>query len=313
MKKKLSMGICIIFFISILSLFSGCSQKTFNANNDNNLRLVVDSKNENILPKHFRKSNDKIELKDNKALNLNGLSDLNISGSAEFSENGFKLIKEAIGNNFSITVVDLRQESHGFVNGMAVNWTDFHNKANKGLTKEQVLVDEKNKLNDIPLGQPITFDKHDKPMVTPIKVESEEELVKRQGASYVRIPVTDKEIPADEMVDYFIKFVKSMPTNTWLHFHCRAGVGRTTTFMVMYDAMKNCKKVSLEDIMNRQVLIGGKNLIVGEKSSDGNVDKRAEFVKKFYEYCSQNTDNFDTSWSEWLKNSHSSKAKSTNY
>lgn len=302
MKKKLSVGICISSFILVFSLFSGCSQKTFSANIDNNLRLVLESKNENVLPKHFRKSSNKIEPQNNKALNLNGLSDLNISGSAQFSENGLKLVKEDIGNNMPITVVDLRQESHGFINGMPVNWTDLHNKANKGLTKEQILVNEKKEINDISLGQPITFDNSDRPMVTPIKVESEEELVKRQGMSYVRIPVTDKEIPTDEMVDYFIKFVKSMPTNTWLHFHCRSGLGRTTTFMTMYDAMKNSKKVSLEDIMNRQVLIGGKDLIEGEKSSEGNIAKRAEFVKKFYKYCSENNDNFNASWSQWLKN-----------
>ena len=35
------------------------------------------------------------------------------------------------------------------------------------------------------------------------------------------------------MVDYFIDFVENQPENTWLHFHCKAGAGRTTTFMIM--------------------------------------------------------------------------------
>lgn len=309
MKKRLSISICIIFFMSIFNVFIGCSQETFNAKNENNLRLVIDSKNESSLPKHFRKSNDKIESGNNKIPNLKGLSDLNSSGSAEFSENSLKLVKEAIGNKVPITVIDLRQESHGFVNGMAVNWVDDHNKANKGLTKEQVLADENKKLSSISLGKPIIFDNKGKPTVTPEKVENEEKLAKSQGISYVRIPVTDKEIPTDEMVDYFIKFIKSMPSNTWLHFHCRAGVGRTTTFMTMYDCMKNSKKVSLEDIMNRQVLIGGKNLIEGEKSPEGNVNKRSEFVKDFYKYCTENNDDFNTSWFQWLKNSHNSSVK----
>lgn len=309
MKKRLSVSICIIFFMSVFSVLIGCSQKTFNAEIDNNLRIVIDSKNKSTLPKHFRKTNDKIGVENNKIPNLNGLSNLNASGSAQFSENGLKLVKETIGNSMPITIVDLRQESHGFVNGMAVSWTDAHNKANKGLTKEQVLENENKKLNSILLGKPITFDNKGKLTVTAEKVANEEKLVKDQGMSYVRIPVTDKEIPTDEMVDYFIEFIKTMPPNTWLHFHCKAGVGRTTTFMTMYDCMRNAKKVSLEDIMNRQVLIGGKNLIEGDNSSEGNINKRSEFIKKFYKYCVENNDNFNTSWSQWLKNSHNSSVK----
>lgn len=45
-----------------------------------------------------------------------------------------------------IIIVDLRQESHGFINGVAISWVDNHNKANKGLTKEAVLSDENTRL-----------------------------------------------------------------------------------------------------------------------------------------------------------------------
>ena len=59
------------------------------------------------------------------------------------------------------------------------------------------------------------------------------------------------------MVNYFMDIVKNNPENTWFHFHCKAGVGRTTTFMIMYDIIKNGNEVSLHDIIGRQLLLSG--------------------------------------------------------
>jgi hypothetical protein len=77
-------------------------------------------------------------------------------------------------------------------------------------------------------------------------------------------------------------------------------MGRTTTFMAMYDMMKNSKKVSLEDIMERQELLGGVKLLkpVGGKESES--QKRSDFLRQFYQYTKENNDNFKTSWSQWL-------------
>ena len=118
--------------------------------------------------------------------------------------------------------------------------------------------------------------------------------------SYIRIPVTDKEKPSDDMVDYFVQFVQSLPQNTWVHFHCEEGMGRTTTFMVMYDIMKNAKRVSLDDIMNRQVLIGGQDLLDDKVNTTKNAKERTEFIQEFYKYALQNNDNFKTTWSQWI-------------
>jgi protein-tyrosine phosphatase len=250
-----------------------------------------------MLPKHFRKSTDKID-NDTKISNLYGLAELNMSGSSQFSENSLVFLKQSIGNNMPIIVVDLRQESHGFVNGIAVSWFGYKNKANEGLSKEDVLYDENIKLQSIPLGKPLTIDDE---ILIPVKVQNEAELVESQDMIYVRIPITDNGIPTNDMVDYFVQFVNSLPPNTWIHFHCKAGIGRTTTFMVMYDIMKNSKKVSLEDIVNRQFLLGGKNLLKYEHHHKNHITSRSEFIKKFYEYSIQNNDNFTTTWSQWLK------------
>jgi hypothetical protein len=94
---------------------------------------------------------------DNKNLNLKGLNKLNISASQQFSEHNLPLLVKAIDTSLPITVVDLRQEFHGFINGLAVSWIDLKNNVNKGLTREQVLKDEANKLKSVNLNVPITL------------------------------------------------------------------------------------------------------------------------------------------------------------
>jgi len=240
----------------------------------------------------MRKSNDVIKNQvGDKTISINGLKDLKISGSGQFSKGGLQLLKKAIGAS-PIVIVDLRQESHGFVNGTAFSYMDKDNKANKGLTPQQVTADETARLKTIQSEGNIKF-KSDN---VPTKVETvntEQELVKSVGMTYVRFPVTNNEWPTDDVVNDFVQFVRSQPKKSWLHFHCMEGVGRTTLFMVMYDSMKNAKTVSLEDIMDRQVLLGGKNLL------QTGSDERAAFLRSFYEYCKENTDGFETSWSQW--------------
>lgn len=134
----------------------------------------------------------------------------------------------------------------------------------------------------------------------PESVQTEEELAKNLGMSYLRITVTDHEKPLDDQVDLFVESVKNLPQDIWLHFYCRGGAGRTTTFMAMYDMMHNAKNVSFEDIMKRQTLIGGSDLLKGEDQDES--QDRLNFMNVFYNYCKDNKDGFQTSWSEWLKN-----------
>ena len=301
MRKKItglvSTFVFTVFFMSfanIPAMPKVYSEGIFNSTN-NESYLKIDSKKKAKMPKRFRKTTDNIDIKD---VNLKGLSGLNASGSAQFTGNNIKMMKEQIGN-VPIAVVDLRQESHGFINDLAVSWVgEDNNKANKGLSREKVLKDESKKLRSIELNEEIDIDGKE---IVPTKVQSEKELVEQNGMSYIRIPVTDNERPTDEMVDYFIKIVKSMPGDTWYHFHCKAGIGRTTTFMTMYDMMKNSKDVSLEDIMERQVLLGGKNLLKSSYKPGSFSGERSEFIKKFYQYTKENKDNFNTTWSQWLK------------
>lgn len=296
-KNRVRIGIFLLFFIFLLGA-SNVNVLALQKNTaDNKLELTVDSHKKAEMPKRFRKTSDKIKT-EGKMPNLTGLAELNASGSQQFTPGNINLVKDAIGKDKKISVVDLRQESHGFINHLAVSWKlPDSNKANKGLTRDQVIKEEKKLLKSIKLNEPVKIKKK---TVIPVKVQSEKQLVKDAGMDYIRVTVTDTERPEDDMVDYFVKKVRKLPEDTWLHFHCKAGMGRTTTFMAMYDMMKNSKKVSLEDIMERQELLGGVKLLkpVGGKESES--QKRSDFLRQFYQYTKENNDNFKTSWSQWL-------------
>ena len=79
-----------------------------------------------------------------------------------------------------------------------------------------------------------------------------------------------------------------MPPGGWAHFHCRAGKGRTTTFLVLYDMLRNAGRVSLKDIVDRQsVLAGDYDLLKPEGESGWKAAvfaDRAAFVRAFYRY-----------------------------
>jgi protein-tyrosine phosphatase len=141
--------------------------------------------------------------------------------------------------------------------------------------------------------------------VTVERASIERDVVQSAGANYVRITVTDHTRPLDDEMDRFILAVRALPENAWAHFHCEAGLGRTTTFMVLYDMLRNASRVSLEDIVHRQ-----KNLSHGydvlQPDEPGNwkapyAAQRAEFIRAFYDYARANPNGRPRVWSEWLK------------
>ena len=299
MVKKFNISLWVAALLIIMAAFNTFAEykpMVYNASDeDSEVHLIIEAANDQVIPKHFRKSSDPVKTNDNTPVNLTGLDTLNISGSHQFSAEGLKLIKEAVGSQHQIIDIDLRQESHGFINGNGVSWANKYNNGNKGKTKEQVLEDEKQKLKGIPLDKPISFFNHPKIVLTPTKIQNENQLVKEQGIGYLRIPVTDGNIPADDMVDLFVDYVRTQKPKIWLHFHCKEGIGRTTTFMIMYDMMKNAKNVPAEDIIRRQVILAN----LSPSSVQSFYSKvRIDFLNEFYKYCVNNTDGYKTKWSK---------------
>lgn len=302
--------LCILIIIGFAYYLSTPKNKIVKSHEKSSkVKLVIDAENKNILPAKFRTTNNTIKLNEKKEVNLLGLSDLNASGSGAFSKNELVEIKNNIGNK-PIIDVDLRQESHGFVNGIGISYYGKKDDANLNLTSDEVISDENNKLNTIAKNKKVTFDKLSKKksvsdisVINDVKtVQTEKELANSLGLQYLRITVPDHKIPTNDQVDSFVNFIETLPKGTWLHFHCRGGKGRTTTFLSMYDMLLNAKKVTFNDIMKRQKLIGGEDLLSGsDAGGKADAEKRSKLLTYFYTYCHDNTDNFKTTFSQWLQ------------
>lgn len=137
-------------------------------------------------------------------------------------------------------------------------------------------------------------------------LETEQQLTKRFGLEYRRLQVQDRGRPDDAVVDEFIEIVKALPANATLYFHCRGGKGRSTTFMALYDMLKNGKQVSLEDIVLRQQRLGGIDVFKtttkpgGEWMAQMRLDRKA-FVEQFYRYATDPEGYPHKGWQAWLK------------
>lgn len=275
--------------------------------------LILNMKNERVLPRNFRTTQSPFKMGETHSFpTRKGLDELKVSGSSQFSEKGFEAILDRLGHPSCLFVIDLRQESHGFLNGDAVSWYAPKNwgNVNKSLydirSGEKQLLNEALTQNQIDLFVIVKKDVEGRKLpeatsrpLTVDEVTTEEELVNRYGAKYIRMPVTDHLRPPNEVVDHFVAFIRHLPPHCWVHLHCAAGMGRTTTFMAMYDMIKNAKQVSYEDILKRQWLIGGAHLNKPVKNvwKAPHTTARINFLKQFYEYCRLNQ---DVSWSTFV-------------
>ncbi|QJD87271.1 phosphatase [Cohnella herbarum] len=273
--------------------------------------LIIEAANTDDLPLRFRSTSSPLANDSGKTPEMHGFSELRMSGSGQFSQRGLRRIRREIGDTRAI-VVDLRQESHGFVNGIAVCWFGKHNNANKGLTSEEVLLEEDRRFGFLKDAAAFNFDylegksalRIDEPVVHPKAIYSEQEMVLQEGFDYIRFFVTDHHRPSDEEVDRFIAFSTSLPVSNWLHFHCRGGVGRTSSFMLMHDMLRNAKFVNFEELLRRHVLNGGRDMyrLHPDRGNYKNAPalERIAFIETFYRYCVDNQDEFVTTWSQWL-------------
>src|SRR5436190_4890128 len=277
--------------------------------------LIWDIDLKQILPRNFRTTDN--PLKSNKGDQLpasNGLADLHASGSGEFTADNLKFVLAQTRG--PVTVFDLRQETHIFVNGLPISWFATNDWANVGRTQSEIEADEAARVKSLKAGSKIVVHSGaaiKKPGVTSSAPENvtvehastERDIVEPNRAAYVRLTVTDHARPLDDEVDRFVLVVRTIPENGWAHFHCEAGRGRTTTFMVLYDMLRNATRISLEDIAGRQQLLGY-DYDVLRPADPGNwkapcTDDRIAFIRAFYDYARANPAGRPQLWSEWLK------------
>ena len=279
----------------------------------------IDADDVRGLPRNFRTMEDefhapyKKDMDDSYVPTREGLERLCASGSGEFSESGLQSLLEALAEKtqMPICIVDLREESHGFFDGIAVSWYGEHDWGNVGLTQEEALADEAERIHAAAGqmtavahlgGEKNPLDEHE---IFVEEAQTEKELVEAAGLRYKRIAATDHIWPSPAAVDEFVQFYKSLPEDVWLHFHCQAGEGRTTEFLAMYDILKN-PAAPLQDILYRQCLLGGSYVahVEPEGSTYWKVPyyvEKAKHIALFYRYVQENESaGFAVSWSDWL-------------
>ncbi|MBQ3336947.1 MAG: protein tyrosine phosphatase [Selenomonadaceae bacterium] len=306
MAKKIFLGALILFLSA--SIFSAASAKKIpdtwrldglSSDGLRNFRLMTDEWQNPLRGKEPTRR---------------GMENLHVSASAQPSTVALAELYEklhALEPAAKIFLIDLRQESHGFANSLPVSWYAEHNAANADKNTSAVLADEIARLKKL-RGVDTTFEplgNADKQRLKPITiiprvVQTERDAAEKLGFEYVRFAAADMQFPAPEIVDDFIIFVANLPENSWLHFHCQAGHGRTTTFLAMYDIMKN-PDVSLEEICKRQYLLGGSNLLLEPEGNDWYAKKsrdRAKKIRLFYEFVQgTRAEKIGLPWSEWLR------------
>lgn len=275
--------------------------------------LIFDVEGDPTLPRNFRSSNTSFPKDTQNPPSRVGLDNLNASGSAQFTGNNLlRLLKEI--NQKKVYIIDLRKESHGFLDNNPVSWYGYHNWANKDQNSSAVKFEEKRLLDNIgtirkgTVYQKVKDDDEVNFIARNISFHvANTEQTKISGTTdvnYIRFFVLDHNPPDHAQVDGFVSFVKNLEEGTWLHFHCLAGHGRTTTFMVMYDMIRNAKQLSFEDILKRQTLIGGEDLAKVDDDQPWQTplnQKRLEFLQDFYDYVKDEKKGYaKRSFSDWM-------------
>jgi hypothetical protein len=265
------------------------------------------------LPRNFRTTLDPLQAAPASRPDATGLQDLRASGSAEFTAASYQQMLARLHG--PLTVFDLRQEDHVFVNGEPVSWYATNNWANVGKAHDAIIREEAGRVASLPAGTRVELndDKAKKgagaatppEAVTVAACSTEGDFVTATGAAYVRLTVSDHTRPADTEVDRFILAVRQLPADGWVHFHCRAGKGRTTTFLALYDMLRNASRVAMADIINRQSQLAGDYDLLKPEGDAGwkaaVFADRAAFVRTFYAYAQANPNGQPQLWSEWLK------------
>jgi hypothetical protein len=226
------------------------------------------------------------------------IKELSMSGSQQYTIDFLrekimpKIVEESDIPLKNVIFVDLREEPH-FMFGCNATVSiegagaDYY----RGLSIGEVMATEQSFTERFP------------------KYLTEKECVEYLGARYHRIAVTDINRPEDSDVDEFVKFFKKLKKKEkrkgekhWLHFHCLAGQGRTTTFMSMSEMLQTSGPYmqSFKGILDNQHKVGGADLLNMwyAPSHVGWVN----FLENFYEYAKDKKNGYRSGalWSEWV-------------
>lgn len=312
-------GLCIMW-ISILGLidfskiaYSGSVKKAPPL-------FIFDQYPDTIYPSKFRTTH----FISKSHMNTMSYASMNTAGGSQFNQLQLLNLIKLLGKN--TIIVDLRQEQHFFINSWAVsiysknNWGDTNKNQKLIKAEEAKQITRIKKLKTVKILQTyqnrINLEKIQKTFILPIQSAlTEEQFVRHLGLQYQRFFVPDHKAPPNDVVDEFVAWLKFRSKQAPIYFHCHAGIGRTTTFLVMTDIFYNAKQVAFKDILQRHVAIGGKDLAKmpapnSYKYHDAQI--RYNLIKKFYCYVKMNVDGFQTTWSQFVNQDHHTCNTSSN-
>jgi hypothetical protein len=283
MKRSTKIG--ITFFLLAVGL--GIGTKTY-------LKYMSEA----IWVKHYR-STQSPKTEQYPFLNLTGLQDLRISGS---NRPIFSDIKNKLNQvKGKIYIVDLTGGAQPYLHGKYP--LDFLGFSAKKPNKPEL------RIRRFLVNGWSDFD--------PSKFVSEEVVAKQHGFEYRKF-FNDRGItPSAQVVDDLIKLIESVEPDDWIHFHCLGGNSRTTMAMALVDILKNGKKIPLEDIIQRQFLMGGINLFdttVWQKGSSYTAERlnaRKKLMENLYIYVNDPEGYGKQRWSEWCILHHIEDFKET--
>lgn len=234
--------------------------------------------------------------------NFRSDAQLKIAGGNQPTPETLKNLRQELGLPIGtpLWIIDLRQESHGFLNGTAVSWHTERNAANRGLGASEVETREIHQLATamqtaviaMPMGRADQLAIAAPFAGTISNWETERHLARSLGCGYERFAATDMSWPEPQAIDDFVAFYRSLPReHGWLFFHCQAGQGRTTTFMTLYELLEQPGHSAAEAAAHQKAL-GGADLVQAGY---------LPWLEKFHTYVRDNRDqDFMTSWSRWL-------------
>ncbi|HUX78343.1 MAG TPA: hypothetical protein VMW10_01145 [Alphaproteobacteria bacterium] len=141
----------------------------------------------------------------------------------------------------------------------------------------------------------------------PDLIASEDREAKRYGFIYKNLVIGSRFSVPDQNIDDIVAFFDEYADNSWIHFHCTHGKGRTSMLLAMLDIIKNAPNVALKDIIRRQRLLRSVDLADTVIWLNGGYTKemlenRKRFIEDFYSFVCQRKAGGIQRWSEWKAN-----------
>lgn len=234
---------------------------------------------------NFRSMKDPIiSLKD---VDMTGLKDIQASGGT--SVRFWDLKRRLTDVKGPVIIVDGMAEYHGYIHGIPSTFFGYQREGSpnfKHFVRRLIFTG--------------TTD------IIPELVQTEADAASAHGYAYKKVNIGSKFIETDKNIDEIVDFYDHLPKDAWVHFHCAHGKGRTSILLIMLDTMKNAPQVSVEDIVERQHLLGSEDLYNTEVWPDGTYDRkkleaRKKFIQEFYQFVSQRKEGGIQRWSDWHK------------